>query len=195
MFSIKCHEQFFNSGPFDVDKYINEIKSIQNLIPTLKQVEKNQVTDDQWDRETPREIDLKNTKNWIQSKFELVMHIKKVSKVIEGEEYKLFEQLMTPSDSLLHLPIPLGFENDLITQTDKSQRMIPKEDFMTVETQNRINDRVEKHRNEKHGNFHFPPKEIKRMTLLLEPDLASRPKLDREVAYKEIETILYSMFE
>ena len=93
IFSIENHEIYYRNGPFDVEKYIEDIKTANNNIKNLRKLEINQVSDEMRDNYEPQKITLDNTLTWIRNKFELTMYMKRVDFIAEGIEYKLFEDL------------------------------------------------------------------------------------------------------
>ena len=64
-------------------------------------LERNQVTVEMWDNYEPQKINLNDTFPWIRCKFELTMHMKGINFIVEGTEYKLFEDLYVNKESII----------------------------------------------------------------------------------------------
>ena len=65
----------------------------KNKIINLGKIEKDMISNEMWDNTQPKLINLNNTASWIRNKFEIVMMIQGNDIVIEGKEYKIFENL------------------------------------------------------------------------------------------------------
>ena len=54
------------------------------------------------------------------------MIVKGVEQIIEGEEYKLFEDLYFDQETNRFIPFPIGFDGSLMNQIPRSARLLSK---------------------------------------------------------------------
>ena len=80
-----------------------------------------------WDNCDPQRINLDSTFEWIRSKFKLTMCIQGVDFIVEGIEYKLFENLCMNKESNILLLLHIDFNNILIGEFPESTHFLRKE--------------------------------------------------------------------
>ena len=68
-----------------------------------------------WDNYEPQKITLDNTLTWIRNEFELTMQMKGVDFIVEGIEYKLFED----KEGKIFLPQHVVLDNSLMDEYPK----------------------------------------------------------------------------
>ena len=72
-----------------------------------------------WDNYEQQRINLDSKFEWIRSKFKLTMWIQGVDFIVEGIEYKIFENLSVNKESNIFIPLHIDFDNSLIGEFPK----------------------------------------------------------------------------
>ena len=92
------HTRDFQKGGFDSKQYIREIKEAESKIKLLNKIPISNVKEENFDTYQPKQIDDSKAVSWIRYKFELVYKIKAIESQMEGEEYRVFENLKVDKD-------------------------------------------------------------------------------------------------
>ena len=59
------------------------------------------------------------------------MIVKGVEQIVEGEEYKLFEDLCFDRETKWFIPFPIGFDGSLMNQIPRSARLLSENETIT----------------------------------------------------------------
>ena len=116
----------YSWGLFDAHKYVNDSKIAKVKIKNLAKVDAERIEQDMYDNYTPQIINVQHTLPWIKTKFEMAMQIKNNWNILEGEEYKLLEDLCVDRDWRMFIPLPIEFDDKLIMEMQKSNYLLIK---------------------------------------------------------------------
>ena len=185
LFSIKNHEIYYENGPFNTDRYVKDVMNAKNKIINLGKIEKDMISNEMWDNTQPKLINLNNTASWIRNKIEIVMMIKGNDIVIEGEEYKIFENLWIGLKNKIFIPFPIELDNSPLYKIPKSKKFINDEINLKEWTNEETNKTIESQLKKAKSNFFFPPQITRELARILK-------ETSQNVTVEEIEEVLYS---
>ena len=190
LFSIKNHEIYYSSGSFDTHRYVKDIKIAKENIKNLTKIEVERVEKDMYDNYNPKLINVLHTLPWIKTKFEMVMQIKNYWNVMEGEEYKLFEDLCVDRNWRMFIPLPIEFDNKLIMESPKSNYFLFKNELKPNMIEE-IDRKIEKFKISHLNNYFFHPTTIKKLANILSPGISHMDSNEKNKVYNNIEKKLY----
>ena len=143
-----------------------------------------------YDNYTPQIINVQHTLPWIKTKFEMAMQIKNNWNILEGEEYKLFEDLWVDRDWRMFIPLPIEFDNKLIMEMQKSNYLLIKNQQKSNKMEE-INKEIEKFKNSHRNNYFYHPTIIRDLANIISPGISQMDNSEKNRIYDSIEKELY----
>ena len=141
-----------------------------------------------WDNSQPEPINLRNTAPWVRNKFEITMMIQGNNNIIEGEEYKLFENLWVGLNNKMFTPFPIELNNSLINKISKTKYFINYENKLKEWVIEEVDKIIESQIIPTRSNFLLPPQTTRYLEKIIKEKL-----LDK--AIKEVEEVFYSYIQ
>ena len=141
-----------------------------------------------WDNTQPEPINLRNTAPWVRNKFEITMIIQGNNNIIEGEEFKLFENLWVGLNNKMFTPFPIELNNSLIYKIQKAKYFINYENELKEWVNEEVNRIIESQIIPTISNFFLPPQTTRNLERIIKETLL-------DIAIKEIKKIFYSYIQ
>ena len=132
-----------------------------------------------WDSYQPSVLGLEGVKNWIKCKFELAIIVKGFEQIVEGEEYKLLEDLCVDQETKWS-SLPIGFDGSLMNQILRSAHFLSENEIITQNLWQDMERNILKYSKTKKNNFFVHPDIIHKLVHILEPELMVKQKLRKK---------------